>query len=159
MVNHINYLKKTKGFTLIELLVVISIIGFLASIVLVSMQGAREKARRAKSDQDLQEITKAVVMAQINNDKVLMNITGSGCSACSCWNAGCDYTCDACRNQMDITMRSIGFAGAIKDPWGKYYSIDENELEFPADPCRKDSIIGPGRGISISVPFQSLQCF
>ena len=140
---------------MLELLVVIAIIGLLSGIMLMSIQGAREKARRTKADSELQEILKAVMMARIDQDKVLRQITGHTYSAGYCEYYG--YTSNACKQRMDITMRAIGFSGAIKDPWGKYYAIDENELEYTWDPCRKDSIISKDYKI-IQVPFYSPQC-
>ena len=49
-------LKQTKGFTLIELLVVIAIIGILSSVVLASLNGARESSRDARRQTDLQQL-------------------------------------------------------------------------------------------------------
>lgn len=47
---------KSKGFTLIELLIVVAIIGLLATISIVILNGARRKSRDAKRVSDIQVI-------------------------------------------------------------------------------------------------------
>jgi prepilin-type N-terminal cleavage/methylation domain-containing protein len=52
--------KKQKGFTLIELLVVIAIIGILSSVVLASLNSARQKSRDARRLSDIKQLQLAL---------------------------------------------------------------------------------------------------
>ena len=52
--------QKNKGFTLIELLIVIAIIGLLATIVMVSLNSARAKARDTRRIADIKQIQTAL---------------------------------------------------------------------------------------------------
>lgn len=65
---------RTKGFTLIELLVVIAIIGLLASIIMVSLSGAKSKSRDARRQADLKSIQLALSLYYNDNGMYPKNI-------------------------------------------------------------------------------------
>lgn len=81
-----NFSQKS-SFTLIELLVVIAIIGLLASLILVSVSGARNRAKDARIIADMGQIRNS---AEIYNS-FYGNYTGGGVSmADACGNASCN---------------------------------------------------------------------
>ncbi len=55
------------GFTLIEIMVVILILGLLATIVVQSLRGAADKAKRTKAQADLAEIKTALDRFYLDN--------------------------------------------------------------------------------------------
>ncbi|MDO8604725.1 MAG: type II secretion system protein [bacterium] len=68
--------RQNKGFTLIELLVVIAIIGILSSVVLASLNSARQKGRDAKRLSDLTQISTALEMYYHDNNAYPNPVTG-----------------------------------------------------------------------------------
>ncbi len=69
---------KNKGFTLIELLVVISIISLLSSVVLSSLNTARQKSRDARRMSDLRQIQTAVELYFDVNGRYPAPASGDG---------------------------------------------------------------------------------
>jgi len=57
----------SEGFTLIEIMVVILILGLLATIVVQSLRGATDKAKRTKAQADISEIKTALDRYYLDN--------------------------------------------------------------------------------------------
>ena len=130
-----------KGFTLIELLVVIAIIGILATVVMASLNAARENAKISAAKADILQIAKAVDAARaMSGTMYLKDITLSGCTRCG------DTSTEEARLRTALQRISTAAESfesldqTTLDPWGNVYRLDENEGETPGNPCRIDQI-------------------
>ncbi len=123
-------MNKKRGFTLIELLVVIAIIGILASIVLVSLGGAKTRARDARITADMVQIRSAAEIFQVgtgnytgvcsNADITTLNtdITNQG---------GTSYSCQSDANT---------YCAKVKLNSGNWWCVDSalRSQQYTADP-------------------------
>lgn len=99
---------KTKnGFTLIELLVVISVIGLLASVVLIALNSVRAKARDAKRSADIRQLATVIQLYFDDNNAFPTNtgcLNGWCClghgDASTCWASGGYYGSTALDNSL-----------------------------------------------------------
>jgi prepilin-type N-terminal cleavage/methylation domain-containing protein len=132
-----------RGFTLIELLVVISIISLLASIVLISLNGARAKARTARVASDFHQIQIQIDIARDQNKATVLQITGNNCSDCPFRNGQSVNGQTTNLPALNTSWQKLGFPSSPKDPWGTPYLLDENEGESAGD-CRYDQLFSAG---------------
>jgi prepilin-type N-terminal cleavage/methylation domain-containing protein len=94
-----------RGFTLIELLVVIAIIGILASVVLASLNTARDKG------------TNAAVQSSVNNLRAQANIFGSKSDGTVSYTGLCAST-NVTQITTDITNKSgAPYCADAADTW------------------------------------------
>ena len=71
-------MKKQKGFTLIELLVAISIIGILATLVMINLSGLQARGRDAQRKNSLQMIATALELYYADFGRYPTNLPAAG---------------------------------------------------------------------------------
>lgn len=116
---------KHNGFTLIELLVVISIIALLASVVLVALNGARDKAKITRASADIQQINKAVIKYRVDNGDTYDSVPWQNCWVDADWNVtalGGNNICS--QTQWNSGWFSSYISGVPLDPWGHPYLFE-----------------------------------
>jgi general secretion pathway protein G len=116
------------GFTLIEIMVVILILGLLATIVVQSLRGATDKAKRVKAQADIAELKTGLDRYYL--DAGSYPTTDQGLQSLVAAPSG---------GNVPANYESGGYLQSIpKDPWGNayYYQSDGNSYvlkSFGAD--------------------------
>lgn len=121
--------KGESGFTLLEILVVISIIGFISSLILPSINNARDRARAVRFVSDFNSITKALFLWQsdANIPFVHEDVYGSVNSGAPCHDEPVLSETDLFQDQSGSPGWKGPYMAAVpRDPFGREYSYDND---------------------------------
>ncbi len=134
-----------RGFTLIELLVVVAIIGVLASMVMSSLNDARERAREARARSEMKSIYTAFQMYLLDNNGNGINLPPAALNGNTSWQepdcegspqtniAGNDFP-NAAWLSTFATELDPYIDTSMLNPWGYRYEIDAVYLCNSASP-------------------------
>jgi len=101
------------GFTLIEIMVVILILGLLATIVVQSLRGATDKAKRVKAQADISEIKTGLDRYYLDVGSYPTTEQGLGALVSAPSTGG---------SNIPANYETGGYLQSIpKDPWGNNY--------------------------------------
>jgi prepilin-type N-terminal cleavage/methylation domain-containing protein len=153
-----------RGFNLVELMVAVSVIAILSTKATTSF---RTVANNGLAVAQAKTIRKQIMAIREMQDKTLLDITESGCSACNCVSGGWGESGSSwsprnpsCIAIHEAVWKKLGFQKIPKDPWGNVFMLEENEGEFGPDDCRRDQLLfyNPQRNAVQAFYIPALRC-
>lgn len=135
---------KRRGFTLIELLVVLAMIMILVSAMTASVNSARRRARQAKAQQEMKELTNAILaFEQYAPNRSLEGFETGGWKTCDEKSLAMVLggLAGESGEPVPVLYAAALTGGKMLDPWGKAY---EFIIEKTATIDSRDSTAGSG---------------
>lgn len=142
---------KNKGFTLIEVLVVVSIIGLLASVVLVGLGGFRQRGRDTRRLADLKSLQNGLELFYTKNNSypaTLPDLISAGLGITKLPKdpvTAVDYTYTNCNSAQNYVL-----AAKLDAPAGDSVYNDSDANAFNGKACSSNFSCAPGDNYCVS---------